>query len=288
MKAKISKKEYDLFRTFFEDEFGLSLKHHSQEQLAKYLEPHVTRLRMKSFIDYFNFISKKSTPKKELVRTMTSIINTESYFLREMTQFTVFLDILNKMKKEKLMRSGHSIRILSAGSAAGQEPYSISLHINSSGTPLSNWDITIYGMDINPEQIAKAKKGIYDAYALRGLKKNVIQKYFDPIHKDSYQLRPEIMKYVRFVRGNLMDPKNFQGRRELDIIFCRNVLIYMSNRAVNRVISNFWEALCDRGYLFIGQSESLMRHHMLFEPIKYPDVTVYQKMNPEILEKKKT
>jgi chemotaxis protein methyltransferase CheR len=286
MKAEISKKEYDLFRTFFENEFGLALKHHSREQLAKYLEPHVSRLRMKSFTEYFNLISRKSTAKKEIVRTMASIMNTESYFLREKAQFTVFLDLLNKMKKEKLMRSDRSIRILSAGSAAGQEPYSLSLYINSNGTPLSNWDITIYGMDINPEQIAKAKKGIYDAYALRGLEKNVIQRYFDPIHKDIYQLRPEIMKYVRFVRGNLMEPKNFQGRRELDIIFCRNVLIYMSNRAVNRVISNFWEALCDRGFLFIGQSESLMKHHMLFKRIKYPEVTLYQKMNPEILKNK--
>ncbi|UCE78877.1 MAG: protein-glutamate O-methyltransferase CheR [Nitrospiraceae bacterium] len=287
MKPEISKKEYELFRGFFEDQFGLALKHHSREQLAKLLEPHVKRLKMKSFIDYFNLISKKSTANKELIRTMTAVMNTESYFLREQAQFTVFLDLLNKMKKQKLMRSDRSIRILSAGSAAGQEPYSISLCINSSGTPLSNWDITIYGMDINPEQIAKAKKGIYNAYALRGLGKNVIQRYFDSINKNSYQLHSEIMKYVHYVRGNLMDPKNFQGRRELDIIFCRNVLIYMSNRAVNRVISNFWEALCDRGFLFIGQSESLMRHHMLFKRIKYPEVTVYQKMDPEILTKKK-
>jgi chemotaxis protein methyltransferase CheR len=283
MKSEMTNKEYDLFRTFFEDQFGLALKHYSKEHLAKLLQPHLRRLRMKSFIDYFNLISKKSTAKKELVRTTESVMNTESYFLREQAQFTVFLDLLNKMKKHKLMHSDRSIRILSAGSAAGQEPYSISLSINSSGTPLSNWDITIYGMDINPEQTAKARQGIYDAYALRGLKKDVIQRYFHPIKKDLYQLDPEIMKYVRFVRGNLLDPNNFQNRKELDFIFCRNVLIYMSNRAVNRIISNLWEALSDKGYLFIGQSESLMKHHMLFEPIKYPKATVYQKVNPEIL-----
>ncbi len=286
MKIEMSPKEYELYRTFFENEFGLALKHHSREQLEKLLEPHIVRLDIKSFTEYFSLISKKSSAKKEIVRTMTSIMNNESYFLREKAQFTVFLELLKKMKKEKLMRSDHSIKILSAGSAAGQEPYSIALCIHSSGTPLSNWDITVYGMDINPEQIERAKKGIYEAYALRGLEKHVMGRYFHPLKKGFFQLRPEIMKHVRFVRGNVMDPKNFQGRRELDIIFCRNVLIYMSNRAVNRVISNFWEALSSSGYLFIGQSESLMRHHMLFEPIKYPEVTVYQKMNPEILKKK--
>jgi chemotaxis protein methyltransferase CheR len=253
------------------------------EVFAQKLSPRLKSLRLKTFREYYDYLLFHPFSQKEVETIMSIIINTESYFMREKSQFAVFMDLLNKTKRKKIQANDQSIRILSAGCSAGQEPYSIAITVRDSGTPLRGWKIKLLGMDINPALIEKAKRGVFNSYSLRGVEEKIIAHYFKHLNRDYYRISSEISKKVSFIRGNLMKPAAFRKLRDMDFIFCRNVLLYMSKQAVDRIILNLWESLSDNGYLFVGQSESSIKQELLFKPVHLNGVTVYQKISPRRL-----
>jgi len=280
MKLSMNNIEFNLLRDFIEEEFGLSLKNQEREVLSKRLEPNLIKLKLKSYREYYNYLLSHPSSKTELNSLPSIIMNMESYFLREKAQFNVFIDLFNKIRKERAGKSNRTIRILSAGCSEGQEPYSISISIRNSGISIGGWDIRISGLDIDPVSIGKAREGIYNSYSLRGVEKNISGKFFSKTGSDHYRLNTDIIKTVDLLQGNILNPTVFKGLQNLDFIFCRNVLIYMGIKAKNRIALNLWEALSYNGYLFLGQSESFIKQDVLFRPAHFPDVIVYQKKNP--------
>lgn len=276
--------EFSLIRGYIEEEFGLSLKNLSRERLGKKLAPRLAALRLKSFKEYYDHLLRNSFSNTELVEIMNIIINLESYFLREMAQFDVFIELFNKKVTEKKGKSREPIKILSAGCSAGQEPYSILMFLNNSGISLNHSTMELQALDINPLALEKARRGVFNAYSLRGAHKEYIQKYFRQVNKDHFKIDDSLVKAVNFIQGNILKPSVFRKLKNLDFIFCRNLLIYMGDRALDRIALNLWEALSDSGYLFLGQSESFVKQKVLFRPLHFPQVTVYQKNIPRIFQ----
>lgn len=121
---------------------------------------------------------------------------------------------------------------------------------------------------------------MYNPYSLRGVDKDIIGKYFSKIDKSHYKLDDNIIKTTNLLQGNILNPSVFKALQNIDFIFCRNVLIYMGMKAKNRIALNLWESLSHSGYLFLGQSESFIKQDVLFRPVHFPDVIVYQKNIP--------
>lgn len=288
MQLLMTEKEFSTLKTIIEESFGLSLKTHTKETLAKKTLPRLTALRLKSFSEYIAYVTEGPLAKAELHALPSYIMNTESYFLREYAQLQLFADLFMKKKKEKVFLSDRTLSVLSAGCAEGQEPYSISMMLQNATDNLhgwDGWDISLYGLDVNVFALEKAQYGVYSSYSLRGPNTDKIAHFFQKTRSTScdtprecHRLKPEIVRSVEYRHGNILHPLVLQGIKKLDFIFCRNVLIYMSPRAVDRIVMNLWEALADDGYLFVGQSESLRKHGDLFiGQQQHPDVTVYQK-----------
>ena len=284
MQLVMKETEYKALKRLIEAEFGLSLKNHTRETVAKKIQPRLKALNLDSFSEYLEYVSESPRAKIELHDLPAYIMNTESYFLREFAQFHVFTELFRKKKREKIFMMERTFRILSAGCAEGQEPCSISMVLKKLSDNLHGWKIDILGLDVNVYALDKAQSGVYSGYSLRAPHTKMIEHYFQKTKaascdtpKECYRLKPEIIRSVEYRHGNILQPLVLQGLEKLDFIFCRNVLMYMSEKAIDRIALNLWEALADDGHLFIGQSESLRKHEDLFTAVRYPGVTVYRK-----------
>ncbi len=284
MQLIITNKEFDALKSLMEEEFGLSLKAQTRETFLRKIQPRLQALRMSSIKEYLHYLANDPLAKIELHDLPSFVMNTESYFLREFEQFELFLDLYKQTRKRKVLHSEKSLTILSAGCSEGQEPYSIAMLLRNQSEPLHGWDVSIIGLDINTMALAKARSGVYSAYSFRGPNTSLIENYFRKTStetcetpKKCFRLKPEIISSIEYVHGNILHPLVFKGISNLDFIFCRNVLMYMSKKATDQIALSLWEALADDGYLFIGQSETLRKRNDLFEPVSFPRVTVYKK-----------
>lgn len=268
--------EFASLSQLLEQEFGLARTCFSREKLEKKLANRLRELNIASFGDYLEHFRKDGTFWKEHSFLPAYILNMESYFLREMTQFRLFSELLPAVMAGKSASQNRDVRILSAGCAAGQEPYSIAIVLRESGIAFDGWDLRIVGLDVDTEAIRKAGHGIYHSYALRGVEDRIIDHYFQLIGRDFYRLKPDLLSTVAFRQANLLHPLPFEADY-FDFVFCRNVLIYMSDEGAAKIAGNIWKCLSPKGYLFLGQSEAMRRTDRLFVPAKYPDVAVYRK-----------
>jgi len=229
--------------------------------------------QLKSFEDYLNII-KVSSNGTELSRLFDAITTNETYFFREPQQLDVFVDavIPNIMRTKK---AGQKIKLWSAACSTGEEPYTLSIMLMEK--LLSSGKFEIYASDLSEGVLSSAKRAVYNSYSVRNISDKYLKKYFSSSNQ-SYSLSSAVKSTVKFNKVNLIDDKSMRTLRGMDIIFCRNVLIYFDTKAKQKVISNLYDNLNPGGYLFIGSSESLHNVTRAFRPSVTNKVIMYQKV----------
>lgn len=225
---------------------------------------------LKSFEDYFNFVTN-SGYEYELPRLFDAVTTNETFFFREPQQFDALCNEIVKKVTEK--NSIKNIKIWSAACSTGEEPYTIAMIFKEK---FSDMRFEIIASDISNNVLESAKRGIYTSYSIRNVPQNYLFKYFSK-SGENYILSSEIKKDVQFKNINLIDEKVTKTIKNVDVIFCRNVLIYFDDKAKKKVIANLYDSMKQNGYLFIGTSESLHNITRAFVPIVINNVVVYQK-----------
>jgi two-component system, chemotaxis family, CheB/CheR fusion protein len=161
-------------------------------------------------------------------------------------------------------RKGDSIRVWSAGCASGEEVYSIPIMLlDQLGDSIADYEVRIYGTDIDESALNEARKGVFTAHQMKNLRKEQIEKHFIR-EDDSYKIKRNVRQLVAFGR---LDPITDAPISHLDLIICRNVLIYFKLDLQNRIISKFHYALDKNGYAFFGKSESMPTGSRMFLPV---------------------
>jgi chemotaxis protein methyltransferase CheR len=184
----------------------------------------------------------------ELGRLAGSLTVPETYFFRDPDQLRAFVDLARALGGSRVLR------ILSAGCASGEEPYSLAMLLRDGGFA----DFSILGVDINPELIACAAQGQYSAWALRATPAEKRQRWFDADNV----LSEEIRTAVRFETHNLAGPDTGLWRPDTyDVIFCRNVLMYLTEDGVTAVVDRLASALVPGGRLFVAPAENARVRH---------------------------
>ncbi len=190
-----------------------------------------------------------------------------SYFFRGGTSFEALrAKVLKPLLQEKARRGNRSVRIWSAGCAGGEEPYSIAILFHELlGKDLKRWQIRIHATDLDASALEKARRGVYGEFSFRGVNPKYIAQYFTHLSQSEYTIRPEVAALVKFERRDLIaDPPPHR----LDLILCRNVLIYFSREQQRRLLTAFHRTLNDGGYLMVGMTEVLMgATARLFDPL---------------------
>jgi len=180
----------------------------------------------------------------------------------------------------------HSLRILSAGCATGEEPYTIAMILIDTIPDIKDWDIKILATDINENALTIAKEALYSKYKLRNIDDWYVNRYFDteltPNNIIYYRMHERVKKLVSFKQYNLIrEPFDLTPTDSLDIIFCENVMIYFCHSSVQRLINNFYSILKQAGVLYLGYSETLNLVSHNFELTWWNDSFAYRKIDTE-------
>ncbi|KJU85407.1 Chemotaxis protein methyltransferase CheR [Candidatus Magnetobacterium bavaricum] len=182
--------------------------------------------------------------------------------------------VVPKIKEERKLQT--VLKIWSAACSTGEEPYTIAMMLMEN-FKTSTVKFDILASDISDVVIEKAQSATYGQYALRNIPEQYMKKYFKQSTATNHTLNNDVKAKVKFVQVNLIDDKKVRGFREMDIILCRNVLIYFDKKAKLKAVTNLYESLRAGGYLFIGMAESLHDITRLFRPQIIGKTVVYQK-----------
>ncbi|MDR2471238.1 MAG: protein-glutamate O-methyltransferase CheR [Treponema sp.] len=218
---------------------------------------------------YFDIISKD---KEVLKNFLDSITTNLTRFFRNQAHFDALehhvIPELLKIKKEA---GNTTIKVWSAGCSTGEEPYTIAMLLSEILPP--GWKYEITASDLSLKCLMTAKEGFYSDTRVEGVPAAYLSKYFDKVD-GGYKVHADLMSRIRFDYHNL---NNDSGQRGLDVVFCRNVIIYFDEAAQTAVMNRFWEAMSNKSFLFIGHSESLFGMDTKFEFIKTQWATLYRK-----------
>lgn len=240
---------------------GIVLAEKKRSMFVNRFSKRLMALNISCYEDYLELISTPGHP--ETVNFIDTITTNLTYFFREPHHFT-FLgeNVLPRLAAEKAQVD--PIRIWSAGCSSGQEPYSIAITVLN--TPaVEAHQVKILSTDIHSKLVTQTSQGIYTRDQLRGLSQENVQQWFDRKGADSWQAKVELRNLLYSKKLNLFGP--WPIRTGVDVIMCRNVLIYFSPAYQQKLINGFAAMQQSGSYLFIGHSETLEASSRLYRRV---------------------
>jgi len=265
---------FRLLRDLIKEYCGIFFDDGSRFLIERRLQRRLKILFLDDFRDYYRFLLYDRKRDDEIKAAIELLTVNETYFFREQNQLKAFSEeILPELIETN--REKKRLRIWSAGCSTGEEPYTIAILILEHGR-LDGWDIEILGSDINQRVLSIARKGVYRRHSFRCTDDYYQKKYFRE-EEDFFAISDGVKSLVSFSYLNLLDPLKVKFVPPMDVIFCRNVLIYFDQDARKKVVENFYDRLVDGGYLLLGHAESLMNVSTSFALKHLKNDMVYQK-----------
>lgn len=245
------------------------------DKLAKYIDARAKTIEVDSFRKYFYILRFDDNDGREFQTLINAMTVNETYFYREKEQFEV---LANRLLPElhALKPKGQPIRILSAPSSTGEEPYSIVLHILDEGRIVEERDIEIVGIDIDSTVIEKAKAGKFSERSVHALPKGTLAKWFK-LKSLAYEISPDLQGTVDFKVVNIFDKEAMRKLGKFDVIFSRNMLIYFDDASRKEVATTFYDMLNVGGYVLLGHAEYMSRITSVYKAKKIDATLIYQK-----------
>ena len=223
-----------------------------------------------------------STPlnKAQLQVLATHLTIGETYFFRDKKTFDALASrVLPELIHARRGRE-QRLRLWSAACCSGEEAYSLAILLHQVLPDLADWHVTILATDINPVFLRKAVAGSYGEWSFRDAPSGFKERYFNRTEDGRYAVRSEIKKLVTFEHLNLVEdsyPSLATDTNAMDLIFCRNVLMYFTPAQTRKVIGNLHHALMDGGWLAVSPSEASQALFPQFVTLNFPGVILYQK-----------
>ncbi|HAD05391.1 MAG: chemotaxis protein CheR [Desulfuromonadales bacterium GWD2_61_12] len=268
--------EFRLLRDFVYQHCGLHFNEDSRYLLEKRLNKRLAHHQLKSFKDYYYLLRYNPNKEHELNEVVDALTTNETYFFREEFQLKTFTqEILPEIRKRKESQGERRLRIWSAGCSTGEEPYTIAMLMLELPF-LQNWQIDIIGTDISQKVLQVARKGVYGNSSFRSTDPVYQQRYFTEVD-GKFRIADKVKNLVTISHLNLFDAPRVALLGKMDIVFCRNVIIYFDPAGKKRVVESFYQRLQPEGFLLLGHSESLMNITNAFALRHFAHDMVYQR-----------
>ncbi len=269
MDQTITDKEFEKFRTLVYEESGINLNDGKKPLVISRLSKRLRALRLDTFQAYYDHVV--GDPTGEEFTKMLDLLSThKTDFVREPAHFNFLRErIMPGLARER------RIRIWSAACSSGEEPYSIAMTVFDAALPM-HWDCKILASDLSTRVLAKATRGVYGKDRVANMPAELVRRHFLKGKDETagrVLIKSHLSNMVVFRRINLMDDR-YPIRASLDVIFCRNVMIYFDKRTQEQLLAKFCRYLKPGGYLFVGHSESLQ---WLKHSFRYVAPTIYVK-----------
>ena len=272
----MSDEEFCLFRDNIYSHCGIYFDIDTKYLLEKRLARRLVALNIATYREYYQFLKYNRKKDQEMMDIMDILTTNETYFFRESFQLKAFTDeVIPEIIKKKSRRNDRTLRIWSAGCSTGEEPYTIAMLL-SDLPELHGWKIEIIGTDISQRVLQHARRGVYGKSAFRTTDETYLKRYFQE-QEDGHRITDKIREFVTISHLNLFDSQRMVMLGRMDLIFCRNVIIYFDLSAKKKVVESFYHSLCDGGFLFLGHSESLMNVTTQFTLRHFKNDMIYQK-----------
>jgi chemotaxis protein methyltransferase CheR len=271
----ITESEYSKFCEFFYRATGIAFGENKRHFVDKRLIERIEKTSQENFADYYDKLRRHGATA-EIEQLINLLTVNETYFYREEHQFECLVHgILPELTAKR--RKGERIRIWSIPCSTGEEPYSIAMYLLDHWSEVDDYDIEIIGSDIDTNALSAAEQGVYDKRALHRLSPDIARRYFTSAGTDRFQLIDAIRGSVRFTQINVADTAAMRSFGHLDVIFCRNMLIYFDDKSRLQTVESFYDSLAIGGFICLGHSESMSRISALFKVRTFPQAIVYQK-----------
>ena len=266
----LSNDTFQQVRALVYRESGIDLANHKRVMFASRLQKRLRDLGVTSFEDYYHLVTGASRDG-ELTVMLDCVSTNKTEFFREAHHFAFLRDqVLPNLARIKV------VRIWSAACSSGEEPYSIAMTLADSIESPSTWDCRILASDISTRVLATAAAGMYPLAQVRPLGHDLVRRHFlrgTSKHSGIVKVKPYLADMIVFKRINLMEDR-YPIKGLLDVIFCRNVMIYFDRSTQTQLVMRLAQCLKPGGYLFIGHAESLSRDA---EELQYVAPTIYRR-----------
>ncbi|MBN1993172.1 MAG: tetratricopeptide repeat protein [Anaerolineae bacterium] len=254
---------------------------------------------------YYHLLADPTDPagQVEMNRLIKNLAVGETHFFRDQPQFDALANhilpalIARKRAEAAVVGPGlqPQLRIWSAGCATGEEPYSIAILLKELIPDLDDWRILILATDLNQEALTRAREAVYSDWSFRELRAKMFRpRYFSqesrpgmlpdgfhsPFSRLRYRLRRDIRQMVTFAPLNLAEddyPAVHNYAYSMDLILCRNVTIYFTEKTTRQIIARFYNTLVEGGWLVVGHSEPCLVIYRDFHAVSFPGALFYQK-----------
>ena len=261
--------EFDMFRKVIYDESGITFSATNRSILDSRLKEKLREKQLDSIEEYYRLVMSN---KEEMKIMLDSVTTNLTRFFRNQPHFDALVNyVIPHVLEQKRKTGDTTIKIWSAGCSTGEEPYTIAMILADILPPPYKFQIT--ASDISLKCLMTGQAGFYPEARITGSPQKYLDRFFTK-NERGYQVKPELMQTIKFDYHNL---RNDSGARNLDVVFCRNVLIYFDEPAQKNVIDRFWNSMAPNSYLFIGHSESLFGMDTKFEFLKTDWACLYQK-----------
>jgi chemotaxis protein methyltransferase CheR len=264
---------------FITDNLALNFPKERWNDLERNIVAASNEFGFKDAEKFINHILSTPLDRTNIEILTAHLTNNETFFWREHASFeileqVIIPELIQKRQKEKI------IRIWSAGCSTGEEPYSIAIALDRVIPDIKDWNITILATDINPRVLNKAVSCEYTHWSFRGTPQWLKDKYFIETKDKKFGIIPKIKKMVKFDYLNLAEdvyPSTLNNTNAMDIIFCRNVLMYFTQNRFKQVVHSLYNSLKQESYLVVSASELSAQNFSGFKAINYPGAIIYQK-----------
>lgn len=261
--------DFERYRTLIYDESGIHFSAANRTILESRLKERLRSAKLQTVGEYYDYVRRDPEELKVLLDSVTTNL---TRFFRNQAHWQTFQHFVVPDLVERKKRVGdRKIRVWSAGCSTGEEPYTIAMVLNELLPAAFEHEIT--ASDLSLKSVLTAKEGFYPEMRVNGVPEYYLNKYFEK-RDGGHKVADSVRNSIKFDYHNL---KNDSGLRNLDIVFCRNVLIYFDETAQKEAVERFWGAMAPFSYLFIGHSESLFGMNTQFEFVKTDWACIYKK-----------
>lgn len=239
---------------------------------------HAVRLRQSAcnLADLAGYWDHLRRSEAELQELIDAVVVSETWFFRDRSAFDAMSRVV--VEERLAINPGRSLRLLSLPCSTGEEPYSLAMALLEAGVPGERFQID--GIDVSARNIAVAQHATYGRNAFRGTDLRFRDRYFVNRRNGTHCVAELVQRQVRFAIGNLLDPALLPGSGLYDILFCRNVLIYLTRETQEQVLQVLFRLLTPNGLLFVGSSEAGLLQRPDFVWAKMPMAFAFRRADP--------
>lgn len=272
-RARLSKADFEVVRAVVCRAAGLGFGDDARGLFERKLRERLVALELEDFSRYARYLQSHARARLEIAEAVDVLSTHETYFFRERYQLDAFNDeVLKVLALEQRRR--RSMVVWSAGCASGEEAYTLAILLRESRR-LAGWDLRVLGTDVSRRMVRAAKRGVYGPTSFRAMPPGYDRHFRDG--RGGREVVEETKALCQFGFGNLIDPARAGVVTQVDVIFCRNVLIYFEAEARRRALDLLFSRLRPGGYLMLGHSESLVHGDTPFEAERVDRDIVYRR-----------